>query len=61
MRAHQRHIKDNADNYGMQMHLFKNLHELLQAKRKTMAEGGDGLVGYEDNNAQGYDRFVVRE
>ena len=45
----------------MQMHLFKNLHSLLQAKRKTMAEGGDGLVGYQDSQAQGYDRFVVRE
>jgi len=28
------------------MRLFKNLRALLDIKRKTIAEGGDGLVGY---------------
>jgi len=43
------------------MRLFKNLRALLDVKRKTLAEGGDGLVGYQDSQARGYDRFVVRE
>jgi hypothetical protein len=46
LRTHQRHIKDNAENYSQQMQLFKNLRHLLEIKRKTQAEGGDGLVGY---------------
>lgn len=43
------------------MRLFTNLHRLLDIKRKTLAEGGDGLVGYQDSQAKGYDRFVVRD
>jgi len=46
LRQHQRHIKDNAENYSSQMTLFKDLRALLEAKRKSQAEGGDGLVGY---------------
>lgn len=61
MRSHQRHIKDNTENYATQMRLFKDLRGLLEIKRKTLAEGGDGLVGYQDSQAQGYDRFVVRD
>lgn len=61
LRAHQRHIKDNTENYSNQMSLFKNLRTLLEIKRKTLAEGGDGLVGYQDSQAKGYDRFVVRD
>lgn len=61
LRLHQRHIKDNTENYSNQMRLFKNLHTLLDMKRKTQAEGGDGLVGYQDSQAKGYDRFVVRD
>lgn len=49
LRQHQRHIKDNAENYTNQMTLFKNLRALLEIKRKTQAEGGDGLVGYQDS------------
>jgi hypothetical protein len=26
-----------------------------------VAEGGDGLVGYQDTQARGFDRFVVRD
>jgi|TARA_B110000305_G_C19151565_1_gene498303 hypothetical protein len=33
------------------MSQFKNLKQLLEIKRKTGKEGGDGLVGYEDTNA----------
>jgi len=61
LRTHQRHIKDNTENYSNQMSLFKNLRALLDIKRKTQAEGNDGLVGYQDSQAQGYDRFVVRD
>jgi len=49
LRTHQRHIKDNTENYSNQMRLFKNLRTLLDIKRKTLAEGGDGLVGYQDS------------
>jgi len=45
------------------MRLFKNLKQLLEVKRKTAKEGGadGGLVGYQDTNAQNFDRFVVRD
>jgi hypothetical protein len=43
------------------MSLFKNLEALLAVKRKTIAEGGDGLLGYQDSQARGFDRFVVRD
>ena len=51
LRAHQKHIKDNSENYAEQMHLFKNLKILLEVKRKTAKENQDGLVGYQDTNA----------
>jgi hypothetical protein len=34
---------------------------LLDAKQRTVAQGGDGLVGYQDTQARGFDRFVVRD
>ena len=61
LRAHQKHIKDNSENYSEQMNLFKNLKQLLEVKRRTAKENQDGLVGYQDTNAQGFDRFVVRD
>lgn len=61
LRAHQRHIKDNTENYSSQMKLFRDLRALLDVKRKTVAEGGDGLIGYQDTGARGFDRFVVRD
>jgi len=61
LRQHQRHIKDNTENYSNQMRLFKNLRAVLEVKRKTLADGNNGLVGYQDDQAQGYDRFVVRD
>jgi len=42
------------------MTLFKNLRAVLEVKRKTL-HGNDGLVGYQDDQAKGYDRFVVRD
>jgi len=62
LKAHQKHIKDNYQNYSEQMNLFKNLKALLEVKRRTAKEGGaNDLVGYQDTNAQGFDRFVVRD
>ena len=63
LKAHQKHIKDNSENYAEQMKLFKNLKQLLEVKRRTVKEGGadGGLVGYHDTNAQNFDRFVVRD
>jgi hypothetical protein len=43
------------------MKLFRDLRALLDVKRKTVAEGGDGLIGYQDTGARGFDRFVVRD
>ena len=61
LREHQRDIKDNAENFSRQMKLYKDLRMLLEAKQKTAAQGGDGLVGYQDTQARGFDRFVVRD
>lgn len=61
LREHQRDIKDNAENFSRQMRLYKDLRMLLEAKQRTGAQGGDGLVGYEDTQARGFDRFVVRD
>jgi len=61
LRAHQRHIKDNTENFGCQMQLFKDLQALLKTKRATVTQNGDGMVGYEDTQARGFDRFVVRD
>ena len=52
LKAHQKHIKDNYQNYSEQMTLFKNLKQLLEVKRRTAKEGGaNDLVGYQDTNA----------
>lgn len=61
LKAHQKHIKDNSETYAEQMNLFKNLKQLLEVKRRTAKDNTDGLVGYQDTNAQGFDRFVVRD
>ena len=62
LKNHQRHIKDNSENYALQVRLFKDLRGLLEVKRRTSAQGGnDGMVGYQDTQARGFDRFVVRE
>ena len=44
LRAHQRHIKDNTENFGNQMQLFKDLRSLLDVKRKTVAESERKVV-----------------
>lgn len=61
LREQQRHIKDNSENYSNQMRIFKDLRYLLDVKTRTAANGGDGLVGYQDTQARGFDRFVVRD
>lgn len=43
------------------MSSFKNLRALLDVKRRTVAKGEDGYVGYQDTQAKGFDRFVVRD
>lgn len=43
------------------MRIFKDLRYLLDVKTRTAANGGDGLVGYQDTQARGFDRFVVRD
>lgn len=60
LKNHQRHIKDNTENYALQVKLFKDLRTLLEIKRRNM-HGGDGMIGYQDTQARGIDRFVVRE
>jgi len=42
------------------MRIFKDLRYLLDVKTRTGANG-DGLVGYQDTQARGFDRFVVRD
>jgi hypothetical protein len=63
LKNHQRHIKDNTENYALQVKLFKDLRTLLDIKRKVLLQGGnDGMVGYQDTQARGgVDRFVVRD
>lgn len=61
LRNHQRLIKENTEYYQTQMKSFRNLQAILEIKRKSVADRGDNLIGYQDNQAQGYDRFVVRE
>ena len=61
LREQQRHIKDNSENYSNQMRIYKDLRYLLDVKTRTAANGGDGLVGYQDTQARGFDRFVVRD
>jgi len=46
LKAHQKHIKDNSDNYAMQMNLFKNLKSLLEIKKRTAKEGIDEGIGH---------------
>lgn len=61
LKAHQKHIKDNSENYAEQMALFRNLKQLLEVKRRAGKDGDGDLIGYQDSNAQGFDRFVVRD
>jgi len=60
MKDHQRHIKENAHHYQRQGDLFKNLVAMLEIKKRVTIHGpGDGLVGRQDDQATGYDRFVL--
>ena len=46
LKAHQKHIKDNSENYSEQMSLFKNLKKLLEIKKRVGNEGADDGLGY---------------
>lgn len=62
LKNHQRHIKDNSENYSLQVKLFKDLRSLLEIKRRSLQQDrADGMVGYQDKNAVGFDRFVVND
>ena len=62
LKSHQRHIKDNSENYALQVRLFKDLRSLLDIKKRIVLQGGgDGMIGYQDTQARGFDRFVVRD
>jgi len=43
------------------MELFKNLKKILEVKKRTLRQSGEQLAGYEDTDARGFDRFVVRD
>lgn len=36
LKNHQRHIKDNSENYSLQVKLFKDLRSLLEIKRRSL-------------------------
>lgn len=62
LKNHQRHIKDNTENYSLQVKLFKDLRTLLEIKKRSVVQGGnDGMIGYQDTQAIGFNRFVIRE
>ena len=46
LKNHQRHIKDNTENYALQVRLFKDLKNLLEVKRRSLMHEGDGMRGY---------------
>ena len=46
LKSHQKHIKDNSENFVEQMNMFKNLKQLLMIKVKAVKDGGDGMIGY---------------
>ena len=62
LKNHQRHIRDNTENYSLQVKLFKDLKTLLELKKSSVISGyNDGMVGYQDTKAKGFERFVVRD
>jgi hypothetical protein len=62
LKNHQKHIRDNSENYALQVKLFKDLRGLLEIKRRVLIQGGnDGMMGYQGPKTRGVDLFVVRE
>ena len=61
LKAHQNHIKDNSSNFAKQIKLFQDLRYLMEVKKITVMKATNDLRGYQDTQAQGFDRFVVRE
>ena len=61
LKKHQRYVKDNLENNGLQVKLFGDLARILEVKRHALLAGDQDGIGYEDKGAAGYDRFVLRE
>ena len=41
LKSHQKHIKDNSENFVEQMNMFKNLKQLLTIKVKAVKDDAD--------------------
>lgn len=61
LKKHQRYVKDNLENNGLQVKLFGDLSRILEVKRHALLAGDSDGIGYEDKNAVGIDRFVLRD
>lgn len=61
LKKHQRYVKDNLENNSLQVKLFGDLAKILEVKRHCLLAGDSYGIGYEDKDATGYDRFVLRD
>jgi intraflagellar transport protein 81 len=61
LKKHQKHVKDNMENYSLQVKLFSDLGKILEVKKHALLAGNTDGIGYEDKGASGYDRFVLRD
>lgn len=61
LKKHQRYVKDNLENNSLQVKLFGDLSKILEVKKHALMSGDNQYIGYEDKDATGYDRFVLRD
>lgn len=61
LKKHQRYVKENLENNILQVKLFGDLAKILEIKRHALLAGDSYGIGYEDKEAVGYDRFVLRD
>lgn len=62
LKKHQRYVKENFENNTLQVVLYQNLLKILDVRRKTINQtGADEEIGYQDDQAAGFDRLIVRE
>lgn len=62
LKKHQRYVKENYENNTLQVVLYQNLLKILDVRRKTINQtGADEEIGYQDDQAAGFDRLIVRE
>ena len=61
LKKHQRYVKENLENNVLQVKLFSDLARILEIKRHALLAGDTYGIGYEDKEAVGYDRFVLRD